>query len=55
MALLREMGRQTPCAWHTISTPALYDLCDEYGLIVWAEIPYITKHMENGARTPSTR
>lgn len=25
-----------------------YDFCDAYGLIVWAEIPYITKRMLNG-------
>ena len=25
-----------------------YDLCDEYGMVVWAEIPYITMHMPNG-------
>ena len=23
-------------------------MCDEYGMIVWAEIPYITMHMPNG-------
>ena len=22
-----------------------YELCDQYGLAVWAEIPYITEHM----------
>ncbi len=25
-----------------------YDLCDEKGIIAWAEIPYITVHMPNG-------
>ena len=25
-----------------------YDLCDENGIIVWAEIPYITMHMADG-------
>ena len=25
-----------------------YDLCDERGIIVWAEIPYISKHLEKG-------
>jgi len=25
-----------------------YDLCDEKGLVIWAEIPYISKHMPGG-------
>ena len=48
MALLREMGANTVRLAHYQHAQDVYDLCDEYGLIVWAEIPYITKHMENG-------
>ena len=25
-----------------------YDLCDEKGIVAWAEIPYITVHMDGG-------
>lgn len=27
---------------------AIYDLCDEKGMVVWAEIPYISTNMEKG-------
>ena len=27
---------------------AFYDLCDERGMVVWAEIPYISEHMPGG-------
>lgn len=30
---------------HYQQAQAVYDLCDEKGLIVWAEIPYITEHL----------
>lgn len=48
MALLREMGSNTVRLAHYQHAQHFYDLCDEYGMVVWAEIPYITQHMENG-------
>ena len=48
MALLREMGANTVRLAHYQHAGYFYDLCDSCGMIVWAEIPYITRHMENG-------
>lgn len=48
MALLREMGANTVRLAHYQQSQHFYDLCDRYGLVVWAEIPYITQHLENG-------
>lgn len=48
MALLREMGANTVRLAHYQHAQYFYDLCDTYGMVVWAEIPYITQHMENG-------
>ena len=48
MEIIRELGANTVRLAHYQQAQAFYDLCDEYGLIVWAEIPYITVHMPNG-------
>lgn len=45
IALLLEMGANTVRLAHYQQAQAVYDLCDEKGLIVWAEIPYITEHL----------
>lgn len=45
MKLLQEMGCNTIRLAHYQHDQYFYDLCDRYGLIVWAEIPYITEHM----------
>lgn len=45
MALLREMGANTVRLAHYQHAQHFYDLCDRYGMIVWAEIPYITQHL----------
>ena len=47
MALLLEMGANTVRLAHYQHDQYFYDLCDEKGLIVWAEIPYITEHLPN--------
>ena len=48
MSIIREIGANTVRLAHYQHAQEFYDLCDEYGLIVWAEIPYITLHMPNG-------
>ncbi len=48
MELIREIGANTIRLAHYQHAQEFYDLCDEYGMVVWAEIPYITEHMPNG-------
>lgn len=43
--LLLEMGANTVRLAHYQQDAYFYELCDENGLVVWAEIPYITAHM----------
>lgn len=46
--LICEMGANTVRLAHYQHDQAFYDLCDQRGLVVWAEIPYISKHMPKG-------
>lgn len=48
IALLMEMGANTVRLAHYQHDQVFYDLCDEKGLIVWAEIPYISEHLPGG-------
>jgi len=48
MELIREIGANTIRLAHYQHDQYFYDLCDKYGMIVWAEIPYISEHMPNG-------
>lgn len=53
--LICEMGANTIRLAHYQHAQAFYDLCDEKGLIVWAEIPYISRHMPNAAENTKTQ
>ncbi len=46
--LIMEVGATTIRLAHYQHDQYFYDLCDEKGLVIWAEIPYISKHMPNG-------
>ncbi len=48
MVLIREVGANTIRLAHYQHDQYFYDLCDKYGMIVWAEIPYISAHLANG-------
>ena len=46
--LIYEVGATTIRLAHYQHSQVFYDLCDEYGLVIWAEIPYISRHMPTG-------
>ena len=48
MALIREIGANTVRLAHYQHDQYFYDLCDQYGMVVWAEIPYISEHLPHG-------
>ena len=45
MDFICEMGANTIRLAHYQHDQFFYDLCDERGMVVWAEIPYISRHM----------
>ena len=48
MAVIRDISANSLRLAHYQQAQAFYDLCDENGILVWAEIPFITKFMEKG-------
>ena len=48
MDLICEVGATTIRLAHYQHDQFFYDLCDEGGMVVWAEIPYISNHMPKG-------
>ena len=46
--LICEVGATTIRLAHYQHDQYFYDLCDERGLVIWAEIPYISRHMPGG-------
>lgn len=47
-ALIYEVGANTVRLAHYQQDERFYSLCDRLGIVVWAEIPYISAHLENG-------
>ncbi|MBR2894046.1 MAG: glycoside hydrolase family 2 protein, partial [Oscillospiraceae bacterium] len=48
MELICEIGANTIRLAHYQHDQYFYNLCDEKGMVVWAEIPYISRHMPDG-------
>lgn len=55
MELICELGATTIRLAHYQHDQYFYDLCDEKGLVIWAEIPYISSHMPNGRENTITQ
>jgi len=50
-----EVGATTIRLAHYQHNQYFYDLCDEMGFVLWAEIPYISQHMPNGRENTITQ
>ena len=48
MDFICEVGANTIRLAHYQHDQYFYDLCDERGMVIWAEIPYISRHMPDG-------
>ena len=48
LELIKEIGANCIRLAHYQHDQHMYDLCDKYGIIIWTEIPYISKHSNNG-------
>ena len=48
LAIIMECGANSIRLAHYQHSRYFYDLCDRAGILCWAEIPYITKHMNGG-------
>ncbi len=55
MDLICEMGANTIRLAHYQHDQFFYDLCDEKGIVVWAEIPYISRHMPSANENTITQ
>jgi len=53
--LIYEVGATTIRLAHYQHNQYFYDLCDEMGFVLWAEIPYISHHMPNGRENTITQ
>ena len=49
LALILELGANSVRLAHYQHDDYFYELCDKHGLVVWAEVPYITESMPNGS------
>ena len=55
MDLICEVGATTIRLAHYQHDQFFYDLCDERGMVIWAEIPYISRHMATGRENTITQ
>ena len=55
IALIKEIGANTIRLAHYQHDDYFYDLCDEEGFIIWAEIPYISRHMPEGNKNTESQ
>lgn len=53
MALIAEMGANSVRAAHYPQSTRWFDLADRYGMVVWAEVPFVNKVSFGGAGTPA--
>lgn len=53
--LISEIGANTVRLAHYQHSEDFYDACDEYGFIVWAEIPYISTQSDDPAAHENAR
>lgn len=54
-AIIHELGANTVRLAHYQHSADFYDACDEYGFIVWAEIPYISSQSSDPAAHENCR